>query len=92
MPTARFRGWVCITLAEETFGAWCEEGDKAMCKLAKAVAARTNVPKPVAVGALFGHLSIALQRANARAIQRRYEFTRPADLGLTVDRGATGCG
>ena len=43
-----------------------------MCKLAGAVAARTNVPKSVAVGALFGHLSIALQRANARAIQRRW--------------------
>ena len=42
------------------------------CKLAGAVAARTNVPKSSAVGALFGHLFIALQRANARAIQRRY--------------------
>ena len=37
---------------------WCEEGDTAMCKLAGAVAASTNVPKSVAVGALFGHISI----------------------------------
>ena len=64
-------------------------------KFAGAVAARTNVPKSpaVTVGALFGHLSIALQRANARAIQRRYEFTRPAlGLGLAVGRGANGRG
>ena len=44
-----------------------------MFKLAGAVAARTNVPKLVA----FGRLSIALQRANVRATQRRYDFTRP---------------
>ena len=85
------RGWVCIPLAVETFGAWCEEGEKAMCKLAGAVAARTNVPTSVADGALFEHLSIALQRANTRAIQRCYEFTRPAlGLGLAVGREPDG--
>ena len=44
----------------------------------------------MAVGALFGYLSgMGLQRANARAIQRRYEFTRPAlGRGLAVGRGA----
>ena len=80
------KGWVCIPLAVETFGAWCVEGEKAVVKLAQHVAARTGVAKSVAVGALLSHLSIALQRANAGAIQRRYEFSRPA-LGLELAAG-----
>ena len=62
----------------ETFGAWCEEGDKAKCmKLAGAVAARTNVLKSARLTPCSVlTLSIALQRANARAIQRCCEFTR----------------
>ena len=84
-------GWKCVPLAVETFGAWSTEGDEALCRLAGYVAARTGIPKSVAVGNLFGHLSIALQRANARAIQRRYQFTRPAlGMSLAVGRDAGG--
>ena len=39
---------------------------EAMCKLAGAVAALTKAPKSVAVSIMFGHLSIALQRAPGR--------------------------
>ena len=48
-----------------------------MCRLAGAVAARTNVLKSLAVGALCGHFSIALQRAACARHRRqcRYEFT-----------------
>ena len=42
MPERERRGWACIPLA---FGAWYEEGDKAMSKLAGAGAARTNAPQ-----------------------------------------------
>lgn len=87
------KGWVCVPLAVETFGAWGVEGEEAVVKLAQHVAARTGVAKSVAVGALFAHLSITLQRANARAIQRRYQFTRPAlGLGLAVGGGWRGAG
>ena len=87
------KGWVCVPLAVETFGTWDGEGEAAVVKLAQHVAARTGVPRSVAVGAIFAHLSIALQRANARAIQRRYQFSRPAlGLAVAVVRGSRGAG
>ena len=73
------RGWVWIPVVE-TFGAWCEagrrQGDVEGRRGGGPTAGRTNVSKSVMIGALFGHPPIALQRANARAIQRRYESLR----------------
>ena len=88
------RRWPCVPLAVETFGAWCEEGDKANCKLAGAVAARTNVPTVSGSRRPVWVTSPSPCSGRTRAPwQRRYEFTRPAlGWGLAIGRSAAGRG
>ena len=64
-------GWVCIPLTVETYGCWGEEAGRCLDRVATRIATQTGCPKSSAVSGLYGRLSIALVRANARALLAR---------------------
>ena len=61
-------GWVCIPLTMEGYGCWGEETSRCLDRLAIQIATRTACPKS---SAMCARLSIALVRANARALLAR---------------------
>ena len=90
------RGRVCTDLAVETFGAWCEEGDQAMCKPAHRGSARDTVGGPESV--ISPSPGPCSRRTRAPTyVDTGYEFARPALVwgwrpaaGVPLGRGA-GC-
>ena len=64
-------GWVCIPLVVETYGCWGSEAIQALSRLATRLSTRQGCPKSHVCNELFGRLSLALVRANSRAILSR---------------------
>ena len=64
-------GWVCIPLVVETYGCWGTEAIQALSRLATRLSTRQGLPKSLVCNELFGRLSLALVRANSRAILSR---------------------
>ena len=55
-------GWACIPLVVETYGCW------ALSRLATRLSTRQGCPTSLVSNEIFGRLSLALVRANSRAI------------------------
>ena len=64
-------GWACIPLAIETYGCWGTEARQCLCRIANHLAVRMGWSVSKATTSLYGRLSLALIRANARAILSR---------------------
>ena len=64
-------GWACIPLAVETYGCWGTEAIQALSRLATRLSTRQERPKSLVSNEIFGRLSLALVRANSRAILSR---------------------
>ena len=64
-------GWVCIPLIVETYGCWGTEVIQALSRFATRLSTRQGLPKSLVCNELFGRLSLALVRANSRAILSR---------------------
>ena len=65
-------GWVCIPLVVEIYGCQSTEAIQALSRLAIRVSTRQGSPKSLVCNEIFGRLSLALVRANSRAILSRY--------------------
>ena len=65
-------GWVCIPLVVETYGCWGTEAIQALSRLATRVSTRQGRPKSPVCNEIFERLSLALVRANSRAILSHY--------------------
>ena len=61
-------GWACIPLVVETYGSWGTEAIQALSRLATSLSTRQGRPKSLVSNEIFGRLSLALVRANSRAI------------------------
>ena len=64
-------GWACISLVVETYGCWGTEVIQALSRLATHLSTRQGHPKSLVSNEMFGRLSLALVRANSRAILSR---------------------
>eukprot|EP00731_Ephydatia_muelleri_P011679 Em0006g573a len=64
-------GWACIPLVVETYGCWGTEAIQALSRLATHLSTRQGRPKSLVSNEIFGRLSLALVRANSRAILSR---------------------
>ena len=60
-----------IPIVVVTYGSWGSGARQALSQLASRLAVRTNSEKSQMLGSLYGRLSLALVRANARAILNR---------------------
>eukprot|EP00731_Ephydatia_muelleri_P026672 Em0018g772a len=70
-------GWVCIPLVVEIYGCRSTEAIQALLRLAIHVSTRQGSPKSLVCNEIFGRLSLALVRANSRAILSRYLCPAP---------------
>ena len=64
-------GWLCASLAAETYGAWGNEAVEAFSQLASRLATLTCRPKSAVLADIYGRLNFHLVRANAIAILTR---------------------
>ena len=64
-------GSACIHLVVETYGRWGTEAIQALSRLATPLSTRQGRPKSLVCNEIFGRLSLALVRANSRAILSR---------------------
>ena len=64
-------GWACIPLAIETYGCWGAEARRCLSRIANRLAVRMGWSLSKATTSLYGRLSLALIRANTRAILSR---------------------
>ena len=64
-------GWACIPLVVETYGCWGTEAIQALSRLATHLSIRQGRPKSLVSNEILGRLSLALVRANSRAILSR---------------------
>ena len=62
-------GWACIPLVVETYGCWGTEAIQALSRLATRLSTRQGRPKSLVSNEIFGRFSLALVRANSRAIK-----------------------
>ena len=63
--------WACIPFVVETYGCWGTEAIQALSRLATRFSTRQGRPKSLVSNEIFGRLSLALVRANSRAILSR---------------------
>ena len=64
-------GWACIPLVVETYGCWGTEAIQTLSRLATRLSTKQGRPKSLVSNEIFGRLSLALVRANSRAILSR---------------------
>jgi len=64
-------GWVCVPLAVDSYGRWCEEAHGAFAKLAEGIKMRTGVSLSIALSSVYNLLGVTLARCNARSILAR---------------------
>ena len=61
-------GWLCVPLAVDVYGRWCDEAHDSFSKLATHLKTRTGSSMSVALRAIYNTLGVWLARHNARAI------------------------
>ena len=61
-------GWACIPFVVETYKCWGTEAIQALSRLATRFSMRQGRPKSLVCNRIYGRLSLALVRANSRAI------------------------
>ena len=64
-------GWLCVPLAVDTYGQWCDEAHIAFAEIATRLSTRTRVTFSSALSSLFNTLGVVLARHNAVAILAR---------------------
>jgi hypothetical protein len=64
-------GWVCVPLAVNSYGQWCDEAHEAFSTICDSLASRMSVSFQVAQSYLYNSLGIVLARQNAVAIRSR---------------------
>ena len=64
-------GWVCIPMAVDTYGRWCEEAHTAFASIASNIHTRTKASLAASTNSVYNALGIVLARQNARAILAR---------------------
>ena len=70
-PKCRGQGWVCISMAVETYGNWGKEAQHMFSRLTTYLAIHLSCPKSGVLADIYGCLNICLVRAVARAILGR---------------------
>jgi hypothetical protein len=64
-------GWICVPLAVDTYGQWCDEAHLAFSEIAMRLAVQTKVSFSSALSSIYNTLALVLVRQNARAILAR---------------------
>ncbi len=64
-------GWVCVPLAVDTYGQWCDEAHTAFAEIATRLSTRTKVTFSSALSSIFNTLGVVLARHNAIAVLAR---------------------
>jgi len=70
-PKCTELGWLCIPLAADTYGQWCEEAHTSFCVIASNLAVSTKVSLSIALTSIYNTLGLVLARQNARSILAR---------------------
>ena len=70
-PKCADLGWICIPLAADTYGQWCEEAHTSFGVIAANLAVTTHVSHSIALTSIYNTLGLVLARQNARAILAR---------------------
>eukprot|EP00731_Ephydatia_muelleri_P000935 Em0001g935a len=74
-------GWVCISLAVESYGCWGTEAQQSFSRLAARLAIQMGCSKTQATTIMYQRLSLSLVRANARALLSRARFQQSEEGG-----------
>ena len=69
-------GWLCVPLAVDTYGRWCDEAHKAISTVAVRLQTRTGGSISAASCCIYNTLGVLLARHNARSILARRSDTR----------------
>ena len=72
-------GWVCVPLAVDTYGQWCDEAHRAFAEIAIRLSTRTKVTFSSALSSIFNTLGVVLARHNAIAVLARR--AKPFSIG-----------
>ena len=72
-------GWVCVPLAVDTYGQWCDEAHQAFAEVAIRLSTRTKVTFSSALSSIFNTLGVVLARHNAIAVLARR--AKPFSIG-----------
>ena len=64
-------GWVCVPLAVDTYGQWCDEAHRAFAEIATRLSTRTKVSWASALSSIYNTLGVVLARHNAIAVLAR---------------------
>ena len=64
-------GWLCVPLAVDSYGQWCDEAHEAFAEIAGRLSTRTRVTFSSALSSIFNTLGVVLARHNAIAILAR---------------------
>ena len=70
-PKCSELGWVCISVAAESYGAWGKEVTQLFSTIASRIATLSSKPKSVTMNDIYGRLNLQLVRANATSILTR---------------------
>ena len=62
---------LCVPLAVDTYGRWCEEAHSAFSKLAGSLAVTMKLSVSIALNSIHNTLGLILARQNARALLAR---------------------
>lgn len=71
--------WLCIPLAVDSYGQWCDEAHTAFVEIASHLSTRTKVSLSVALASIFNTLGLILTRHNAIAVLARR--AKPFSIG-----------
>ena len=61
-------GWICIPLAVDSYGQWCDEAHHSFHQIATRLSTRTKVSFSSALSSIYNTLNIVLVRQNALSI------------------------
>ena len=64
-------GWLCVPLAVDSYGQWCDEAHQAFMEIAIRLSNRTKVTVSRALSSIFNTLGVVLARHNAIALLAR---------------------
>ena len=68
-------GWLCVPLAVDTYGRWCDEAHTAISVIAARLQTRIGGSLSAASCFVYNTLGVILARHNARAILARRSVT-----------------
>ena len=77
-PKCEKLGWLCVPLAVDVYGQWCEEAHQTFAQVALRLSVQTKVSFSSALSSIYNTLALVLVRQNACAILAR----RPARVPI----------